>query len=36
VDQIDEMGPLGLVELQRASDAVDDAVRDAGSVAALV
>jgi hypothetical protein len=29
------MSPLGLVELQGVSDAVDDAVRDAGGVAAL-
>jgi len=29
------MGVLGLVEVQGASDAVDDAVGDAGGVAAL-
>jgi hypothetical protein len=34
-DQIDEMCPLRLVQLQRASDAVDDALGDAGGVAAL-
>ena len=34
-DQIDEMCPLRLVQLQCASDAVDDALGDAGGVAAL-
>jgi hypothetical protein len=29
------MGPLGVVELQGVGDAVDDAVGDAGGVAAL-
>ncbi len=33
--QVDEMGPLGLIELQCASDAVDNALGDAGGVAAL-
>ena len=34
-DQVEQMRPLGVIELQRVRDAVDDALRDAGGVAAL-
>ena len=34
-EQVEQVGPLGLVELQGVGDAVDDAVGDAGGVAAL-
>ncbi len=34
-DQVEQMRPLGLIELQCVRDAVDDALRDAGGVAAL-
>jgi hypothetical protein len=34
-DQIEKMAPLRLIELQGASDAVDDAPRDSGSVATI-
>jgi hypothetical protein len=34
-DQVEQMRPLSLIELQGVSDAVDDALRDAGGVAAL-
>ena len=33
--QVEQVDPLGLVELQRLRDAVDDALGDAGGVAAL-
>ena len=34
-EQVEQMGPLGVVEVQGVGDAVDDAVGDAGGVAAL-
>src|SRR6266571_5676333 len=34
-DQVEQVHPLGVVELQRVRDAADDALRDAGGVAAL-
>ena len=34
-DQVEQMRPLGLIELQCVRDAVDDALGDAGGVAAL-
>jgi hypothetical protein len=32
---VEQVGALGVVELQRVRDAIDDALRDAGGVAAL-
>jgi hypothetical protein len=34
-DQVEQVRPLGVIELQRVRDAAEDAVRDAGGVAAL-
>jgi hypothetical protein len=34
-DQVEKMRPLGLIELEGASNAVDDALRDSGGVATL-
>src|SRR4029453_6503058 len=34
-EQVEQMGPLGVVELQGVGDGVDDALGDAGGVAAL-
>jgi hypothetical protein len=34
-EQVEQVGPLGVVELQGVGDGVDDAVGDAGGVAAL-
>ena len=34
-DQVEQMCPLGVIELQCVRDAVDDGLRDAGGVAAL-
>ena len=34
-DQVEQMGPFGVVELQRPGDSVDDALGDSGRIAAL-
>jgi hypothetical protein len=34
-DQVEQMRPLSLIQLQGVSDAVDDALRDASGVATL-